>query len=159
MKTAITIIAICEVIRTIQVTVDLAISAMVRKKTLESINKVGDSVADELTPDNIVKAIVNEKEDQQGMTVEFGCKFAICVTSGKGYEEGVVYPILGDNNGIHILREDKWGDPYDLLTVTGGIGEGTFNNGDDSGRPSFDQCSFDPDKVARAIIEEANNES
>lgn len=66
MKTAITIIAICEVIRTIQVTVDLAISAMVRKKTLESINKVGDSVADELTPDNIVKAIIDEVENERG---------------------------------------------------------------------------------------------
>ena len=64
MKTAITIIAICEVIHTIQITVDLAISAMVRKKTLESINKVGDSVADEFTPDNIVKAIIEEAENE-----------------------------------------------------------------------------------------------
>jgi hypothetical protein len=62
MKTAITIIAICEVIRTIQITIDLAISAMVRKKTLESINKVGDSVADEFTPDKVARAIIDEVE-------------------------------------------------------------------------------------------------
>lgn len=60
MKTAITIIAICEVIRTVQITIDLAISAMVRKKTLESINKVGDSVADEFTPDKVARAIIDE---------------------------------------------------------------------------------------------------
>lgn len=64
MKTAITIIAICEVIRAIQVTIGLAIGAMVRKKTLESINKVGDSVADELTPDNIVKAIIEDAKNE-----------------------------------------------------------------------------------------------
>lgn len=64
MKTAITLMAICEVIRTIQVTINLAISAMVRKKTLESINKVGDSVADEFTPDNIVKAIIEEAKNE-----------------------------------------------------------------------------------------------
>jgi hypothetical protein len=59
MKTAITIIAICEVIRTIQITVDLAVSAMVRKKTLESINKVGDSVADQFTSDKVARAIID----------------------------------------------------------------------------------------------------
>lgn len=64
MKTAITIIAICEVIRAIQVTIDLAISAMVRKKTLESINKVGDSVADELTPDKMARAIIEEAKNE-----------------------------------------------------------------------------------------------
>lgn len=64
MKTAITIIAICEVIRTIQITVDLAISAMVRKKTLESINKVGDSVADEFTPDKVARAIIGEAAER-----------------------------------------------------------------------------------------------
>ena len=66
MKTAITIIAICEVIRTIQIMVDLAISAMVRKKTLESINKVGDSVADEFTPDKVARAIVDEVQNERG---------------------------------------------------------------------------------------------
>lgn len=60
MKTAITIIAICEVIRTIQITIDLAIGAMVRKKTLESINKVGDSVADDFKPDKVARAIIDE---------------------------------------------------------------------------------------------------
>ena len=60
MKTVITIIAICEVIRTIQVTIDLAISAMVRKKTLESINKVGDSVEDEFTPEKVARAVIDD---------------------------------------------------------------------------------------------------
>lgn len=64
MKTAITIIVICEVIRTIQITIELAISAMVRKKTLESINKVGDSVADELTPDKMARAIIEEAKNE-----------------------------------------------------------------------------------------------
>ncbi len=66
MKTAITIIAICEVIRTIQITIDLAISAMVRKKTIESINKVGDSVADEFTPDKVARAIIDEVAESEG---------------------------------------------------------------------------------------------
>ena len=66
MKTAITIIAICEVIRTVQITIDLAINAMARKKTLESINKVGDSVADEFTPDKMARAIIDEVENERG---------------------------------------------------------------------------------------------
>lgn len=60
MKTAITIIAICEVIRTVQITVDLVFGFFARKKTLESINKVGDSVADEFTPDKVARAIIDE---------------------------------------------------------------------------------------------------
>lgn len=60
MKTAVIIIAICEVIRIIQITIDLVVSAMVRKKTLESINKVGDSVADEFTPYKVARAIIDE---------------------------------------------------------------------------------------------------
>jgi len=60
MKTAVIIIAICEVIRIIQITIDLVVSAMVRKKTLESINKVGDSVADEFTPDKVARAVIDE---------------------------------------------------------------------------------------------------
>ena len=51
--------------------------------------------------------------------MEFGCEFVICVTSGKGFQKDKVYPVLGTNNGIHILRE------------------GDFNNWDDSGAPSF----------------------
>jgi hypothetical protein len=47
------------VIRTIQITIDLAVSAMVRKKTLESINKVGDSVADQFTSDKVARAIID----------------------------------------------------------------------------------------------------
>ena len=60
MKTAITIIAICEVIRTVQITVDLILGAMVRKETIENVNNVCDSVADEFTPDKLAKAIIYE---------------------------------------------------------------------------------------------------
>lgn len=64
MKTAITIIAICEVIRTVQITIDLVVNAIVRKKTIESINKVGDSVADEFTPDKVARAIIDEAAER-----------------------------------------------------------------------------------------------
>jgi hypothetical protein len=60
MKTAIIIIAVCEVIRTIQITLDLIIGVKARQATLESINKVGDSVADDFKPDKIASAIVKE---------------------------------------------------------------------------------------------------
>ena len=69
----------------------------------------------------------------------FGCEFAICVTSGEGFEKGKIYPILGTNNGIHILRRGDDGDPYDFIAASGGIGEGLFNNWDDSGAPSFNE--------------------
>jgi hypothetical protein len=60
MKTAIIIIAVCEVIRTIQITLDLIIGVKARQATLESINKVGSSVADDFKPDKIASAIVKE---------------------------------------------------------------------------------------------------
>lgn len=60
MKTAITIIAICEVIRTVQITVDIVFGFVARKQTLESINKVGDSVADDFKPDKVARAIIDE---------------------------------------------------------------------------------------------------
>ena len=65
METAITIIAVCEVIRTIQITLDLIIGVKARKATLDSINKVGDSVADEFKPDNIARAIIKEVADNE----------------------------------------------------------------------------------------------
>lgn len=60
MKTAIIIIAVCEVIRTIQITLDIIFGIQARKQTLESINKVGDSVADDFTADKLARAIVRE---------------------------------------------------------------------------------------------------
>ena len=60
MKTAITIIAICEVIRTVQITVDIVFGFFARKKTLESINKVGDSVAEDFKQDKLARAIIDE---------------------------------------------------------------------------------------------------
>lgn len=60
MKTAITIIAVCEVIRTIQITLDLILVAKARKATLDSINNVGKGVADDFKPENIARAIIKE---------------------------------------------------------------------------------------------------
>ena len=60
MKTALTIIAICEVIRTVQITVDIVFGFFARKKTLESINKVGDSVAEDFKQDKLARAIIDE---------------------------------------------------------------------------------------------------
>jgi hypothetical protein len=71
MKTAIIIIAVCEVIRTIQITLNIFMVVKARKETLESINKVGDSVADDFTADKLAKAIVREakaeSEDKNGI--------------------------------------------------------------------------------------------
>jgi hypothetical protein len=64
MKAAITIIAVCEVIRTIQITVDLVFGFKARRETLESINKVGNSVADEFKPEKIARAIVKEAANE-----------------------------------------------------------------------------------------------
>ena len=61
-----------------------------------------------------------------------------CVTDGDGYEKGGIYPQVGDNNGVHILRETATGDVYDGVFQTGGIGKGLFNPWDNSGYPSFD---------------------
>lgn len=63
---------------------------------------------------------------------------AICVKSGDGYEKGMIYPVVGFNNGVHVLRHDNADDPYDGLFMTGGIGEGLINPWDNSGTPSFD---------------------
>ena len=60
MKTAITIIAVCEIIRTVQITVDIVFGFFARKKTLESINKVGDSVAEDFKQDKLARAIIDE---------------------------------------------------------------------------------------------------
>lgn len=65
MKTAITIIAVCEVIRTIQITLDLILGVKARKATLDSINNVGKGVADDFTPDNIARAIIKEVADNE----------------------------------------------------------------------------------------------
>jgi len=65
MERAIIIIAVCEVIRTIQITLDLIIGVKARKATLDSINKVGDSVADDFKPDNIARAIIKEVADNE----------------------------------------------------------------------------------------------
>ena len=56
MKTAIKIIAVCQVIKT----VSIVISVIDARQTMKSINKVGDGVAEGLTPENMVKAIMKE---------------------------------------------------------------------------------------------------
>ena len=71
MKTAIIIIAVCEVIRTIQITLYIILGEKTKKETLESINKVGDSVADDFKADKLARAIVREakaeREDKNGI--------------------------------------------------------------------------------------------
>ncbi len=48
--------------------------------------------------------------------------------------------MLGSNNGVHILRADKHGDVVDGVFCTGGLGEGEFNNFDNTGYPSFSEA-------------------
>ena len=71
------------------------------------------------------------------MKYEFGMRFALCVTAGDGYEKNLIYPILGWNNGIHIARETPEGDVYDGCFCAGGIGDGCYNDWDETGSPSF----------------------
>ena len=61
----------------------------------------------------------------------------VCVTSGDGYIEGCVYPMMGWNNGMHILRQTEGGDVKEGVFCTGGVGRGLFNSWGDSGCPSF----------------------
>lgn len=63
-KTAITIIAICEVIRTVQITIDLILGVKARRATLESITKVGDSVAEDFKPEKIARAVIKEATNE-----------------------------------------------------------------------------------------------
>lgn len=63
----------------------------------------------------------------------------LCVTGGDGYEEGKVYPMMGWNNGVHILRVDEFGDVIDREFCTGGYGKGLFNCFIGWGYPSFDE--------------------
>ena len=84
-----------------------------------------------------LKAKVEELESKAVYTP------VICVTSGDGYEEGKIYPLMGSNNGVHILRENQYGDVVDIAFCTGGCGKGLFNNFDDSGCPSFDLVEGD----------------
>lgn len=63
----------------------------------------------------------------------------VCVTGGDGYEEGKIYPLMGWNNGVHILRVNEYGDVEDREFQTGGVGKGLFNDFDSKGFPSFDE--------------------
>lgn len=38
-----------------------------------------------------------------------------CFESGLGFERGVWYAVIGNNNGMHVFRTNKDGDPYELL--------------------------------------------
>lgn len=71
------------------------------------------------------------------MEIKLGFGMALCVTSGEGFEKGVIYPIVGWNNGINIVRTDENGDVFIFLACNGGVGKGDLNNFDDSGSPSF----------------------
>lgn len=63
----------------------------------------------------------------------------ICVTAGDGYEKDKIYPMLGWNNGVHILRANETGDVVDREFCTGGYGKGLFNSFSNEGYPSFDE--------------------
>ena len=94
MKTAIIIIAVCEVIRTIQITLDIVFGIQARKQTLASINKVGDSVADDFTADKLARAIVREAKAESEDGVCKDCHYndgevhAECVICDKAESEG-----------------------------------------------------------------------
>ena len=56
---------------------------------------------------------------------KYAFDMAICTktgtVNGHAFREGEVYPILGNNNGIHIGYESAEGDPQDLLCFTWGV--------------------------------------
>lgn len=68
--------------------------------------------------------------------IKLDFSLALCMESGDGYEEGCIYPILGNNNEIHIVRDDN-GGPYDKVFVSGGIGIGDISSAYDCVNPSF----------------------
>lgn len=65
----------------------------------------------------------------------------VCVTGGDGYEAGKIYPMMGWNNGVHILRTNELGDVVDREFCSGGYGKGFFNSFDDKGYPSFNMIN------------------
>lgn len=73
----------------------------------------------------------------------------LCVTGGDGYEEGKVYPMMGWNNGVHIIRVNEFGDVIDREFCTGGYGKGLFNSFTNEGYPSFDELLSDAVEVVR----------
>ena len=60
MKTAIIIIAVCQVINTVSIVISVVNAIITHRQTMESINRVGDGVAEGLTPENMIKAIMKE---------------------------------------------------------------------------------------------------
>lgn len=74
-------------------------------------------------------------------TIELGFDLALCVTSGEGFAAGKVYPVIGWNNGIGIIRADGRGDVFVFRAQNGGIGKGEWNNFNNSGSPSFREIS------------------
>lgn len=95
--------------------------------------------------------------------VSFGCRFVLCVTSGEGFEKGKIYPLLGTKHGIHILRECHYDnctetDPFDFVACPGGIGDGIFNNWDDSGAPSFEELTISAAKYQITYMGEVVDE-
>lgn len=61
-----------------------------------------------------------------------------CVKSGDGYHTGHYYAVVGWNNGMHVLREDEFGNIHEVICFNGGIGIGHINAADNSGAPCFD---------------------
>lgn len=44
----------------------------------------------------------------------------LCLVSSGGFVAGCIYPIVGWNNGLHVITEDKNGEPLDYLLHNGG---------------------------------------
>ena len=73
----------------------------------DMIDAVEDFPAADVVPNNTVIA-------KDNFTI------SICTASGKGFIAGERYAIIGGNNGAHVFREDKNGNPVELLLHNNG---------------------------------------
>ena len=75
---------------------------------------------------------------------------AKCVTAGNGFEQGHFYATVRYNDEIHILKAGRNGDLENHHFMTGGVGQGLFNNWDSSGAPSFMPVYLSPGSSDKA---------
>ena len=95
------------------------------------------------------------KAEEKHEQIEANCREfveVLCVETGEGFIRGKTYPMLGWNNGVHVLRETENGDIYEKVCCCGGIGKGEINNYDNTGKPSF--TAFRQGSVFQATTEE-----
>ena len=103
----------------------------------ESVVRNGDWKYDKIKPNyiadlqDVLWGIIRERDAMM-------FRMVICRESGDGFMEGKIYPQMGYNNGIHVVRETDGGDIHEIVCCSGGIGKGDLNNFDNSGKPSFD---------------------